>query len=184
MRNLGPEGDSNRKLVRPSDARRVSRPSSDQQPSGAGVSTNTDLGESLTLLSPALPPAGLREAHAQSCTASVVVPLPYHFGTSAGNVLDQGFLGPTPGLPRLGRQRLNFHKVMVMRWKKATGSDGKILDRVAVSDVGYRVARFTIDGVDKYRPSLSGQFLHRGLPDPQEAKAVCERHYAITGGSI
>lgn len=47
-----------------------------------------------------------------------------------------------------------------MKWAKAKDKDSKVLERVAVSDAGYRVARFTIDGHHQYRASLQGEFLH------------------------
>ena len=68
-----------------------------------------------------------------------------------------------------------------MKWAKAKDKDGNVLERVAISDAGYKVARFTIDGKDQYRASLQGEFLHFPVPDPKEAQAVCERHYLITG---
>lgn len=71
-----------------------------------------------------------------------------------------------------------------MKWAKAKDKDGNVLERVAISDAGYKVARFTIAGGDQYRASLNGQFLHHPVPCPKEAQAVCERHHAITGGQL
>jgi len=71
-----------------------------------------------------------------------------------------------------------------MKWAKAKDKDGNVLDRVAISDAGYKVARFTIAGQDQYRASLSGEFLHFPVTDPKEAQAVCERHYMITGARL
>ena len=71
-----------------------------------------------------------------------------------------------------------------MKWAKAKDKDGNVLDRVAVSDEGYKVAKFTIGGHDLYRASLQGEFLHFPVTDPKEAQAVCERHYAITGARL
>ncbi len=71
-----------------------------------------------------------------------------------------------------------------MKWTKAKDQDGQILERVAISDAGYKVARFTIAEQDQYRASLQGEFLHFPVPDPKEAQAVCERHYLITGAKL
>lgn len=71
-----------------------------------------------------------------------------------------------------------------MKWAKAKDKDGKILDRVAVSDIGYKVAKFTIGGQDLYRASLQGEFLHSPVTDPREAQEVCERHFLITGARL
>lgn len=63
-----------------------------------------------------------------------------------------------------------------MKWRK----EGPYL---AVSDAGYKVAKFLIGDRALYRPSLSGQFISQPVEDPKEAQAICERNYQITGGA-
>lgn len=69
-----------------------------------------------------------------------------------------------------------------MKWRVAKDRYDNPLKNVISCEEGYRVARFTVDGQHFYRASLAGQFLHLPVADPGEAKAVCERHHAITGG--
>lgn len=70
-----------------------------------------------------------------------------------------------------------------MEWKKAKREDGSIIPRVIRSGA-YTVARFTDDGVDLYRPSISGRFLtNRPYSSVKEAQQVCANHLQITGGA-
>jgi hypothetical protein len=77
-----------------------------------------------------------------------------------------------------------------MRWSKAKRFNKdrdrwEIVPRVIVSDTEptYKVARFTSDGVDQYRPSLGGEFLGAApYADLKGAQRVCENHRTITGG--
>lgn len=57
-----------------------------------------------------------------------------------------------------------------MRWRK----EGPYL---ALSDEGYKVARYRIAGVDHYRPSLQGSFISAPVSDPKEAQAACDQHF-------
>ena len=68
-----------------------------------------------------------------------------------------------------------------MKWGPARDKDGNIMPRVRLSDAGYKVARFTIDGQDLYRASLRGEFLGLPTPDAAEAAAICERHHLLMG---
>ncbi len=65
-----------------------------------------------------------------------------------------------------------------MKWKKGRDRDGKIQERVAVSDAGYTVARFTVNGAELYRASTKGEFICWPTTDPKEAQRACERHSA------
>lgn len=64
-----------------------------------------------------------------------------------------------------------------MKWQKHKDRDGKVMDRCAVSDAGYKVARFTVAGKDLYRASFRDEFLHMPVEDKAQAAAVCERHF-------
>ncbi len=57
-----------------------------------------------------------------------------------------------------------------MRWRK----DGPHL---AVSNEGYKVARYMVGANAVYRPSLHGSFICAPLADPKDAQAECERHF-------
>lgn len=61
-----------------------------------------------------------------------------------------------------------------MRWRK----EGPYL---AISDTGYKVARYRVNGVDFYRPSLHGSFICAPLTDPRAANAECDRHHKQSG---
>jgi hypothetical protein len=63
-----------------------------------------------------------------------------------------------------------------MKWRK----EGQYL---AVSDAGYKVAKFIIGDKVVYRPSLSGEFISFPVDDPKEAQAICQRHQQIMGGA-
>ncbi len=65
-----------------------------------------------------------------------------------------------------------------MKWKKGRDRDGKIQERVAVSDDGYTVARFTVGDQELYRASVKGEFICWPTHDPKEAQRACERHAA------
>jgi hypothetical protein len=69
----------------------------------------------------------------------------------------------------------------VVRWQKARDRDGNVIDRCAVSDKGYKVARFTLAGKELYRASFQGEFLHMPVTDKAEAVAVCNNHHSIMG---
>lgn len=69
-----------------------------------------------------------------------------------------------------------------LEWRKAYDERGNVLDRVIKCEEGYRIARFTVDGKDLYRPSLAGEFIGSPVEDPDEARAICDRHFTITGG--
>lgn len=57
-----------------------------------------------------------------------------------------------------------------MRWHK----EGWHVD---VSDEGYKIAKFRIDRVEYYRPSLHGSFISAPCKEMKEAQAVCDRHF-------
>lgn len=63
-----------------------------------------------------------------------------------------------------------------MKWRKES-------PYLAVSDAGYKVAKFVSGDRVQYRPSLKGQFISLPVEDPKEAQAICERNYQITGGA-
>ncbi|NTE96705.1 hypothetical protein [Agrobacterium tumefaciens] len=63
-----------------------------------------------------------------------------------------------------------------MRWQKGRDRDGKPIERVAVSDAGYKVALFTVSGNDLFRASYQGEFIHQPVTTKQEAVAACNAH--------
>lgn len=63
-----------------------------------------------------------------------------------------------------------------MKWKK----EGPYL---AISDAGYRVARFVTGDKVVYRPSIKTEFISYPVADPKEAQAICERHQQIMGSA-
>lgn len=63
-----------------------------------------------------------------------------------------------------------------MKWRK----EGPYL---AISDAGYKVAKFLIGDRALYRPSIKGEFISLPVDNPKEAQAICERNYQITGGA-
>lgn len=49
------------------------------------------------------------------------------------------------------------------------------------SDEGYIIARYKIDKVVRYRPSLRGSFISGPASTADAAKAECERHFSSVG---
>lgn len=68
-----------------------------------------------------------------------------------------------------------------MKWQKGKDRDGNVLERVAVSDTGHKVARYTIAGVDQFRASFKDQFIHLPVPCKEEAVKACNAHFAAKG---
>ncbi|WP_462382261.1 hypothetical protein [Pseudomonas sp. Marseille-QA0892] len=52
---------------------------------------------------------------------------------------------------------------------------------LAISDVGYRVAKFVAGAEVMYRASIRGEFIGSVTDTFAEAKAICERHFQIMG---
>lgn len=61
-----------------------------------------------------------------------------------------------------------------MKWRK----EGPYL---AISDAGYKVAKFLSGDKVQYRPSIKGEFISYPVDNPKEAQAICERHHKIMG---
>ena len=70
-----------------------------------------------------------------------------------------------------------------MRWAKLKDQDGNVKPDVIVSDTmpAYKIAKFNVCGVHKYRPSQAGEFIGKPVLSAQEAKEMCERHKQIMG---
>lgn len=65
-----------------------------------------------------------------------------------------------------------------MKWQKGRDRDGNIMNRVSVSDQGYKIAIYTVAGVDKFRASFQGEFIHLPVIDQHEAVKACKAHSA------
>lgn len=61
-----------------------------------------------------------------------------------------------------------------MKWRKES-------EHLAISDAGYKVAKFKVEWDTVYRASFRGQFIGPVKDDPKEAQQVCENHWQITG---
>ncbi|WP_462383345.1 hypothetical protein [Pseudomonas sp. Marseille-QA0892] len=61
-----------------------------------------------------------------------------------------------------------------MKWREETRW-------LAVSDMGYKVARFVVGDESQYRASIRGEFIGEVVQSFAEAKAICERHLQIMG---
>lgn len=65
-----------------------------------------------------------------------------------------------------------------MKWQKGKDCDGNVIERVAVSDTGHKVARFTALGADQFRASYQGEFIHLPVATKEEAVKACNAHFA------
>lgn len=61
-----------------------------------------------------------------------------------------------------------------MKWREST-------PWLAVSDAGYKVAKFVDDGQAIYRASARGEFIGSPKSSFDECRQVCENHYQIMG---
>jgi hypothetical protein len=61
-----------------------------------------------------------------------------------------------------------------VKWRKES-------ENLAISDAGYKVAKFKVEWDTAYRASFRGQFIGQVKDGPQEARQVCENHWQITG---
>lgn len=61
-----------------------------------------------------------------------------------------------------------------MKWRQES-------PHTILSNEGYIIARYTIDKVVRYRPSLRGSFISGPANTADEAKAECERHHQGAG---
>lgn len=68
-----------------------------------------------------------------------------------------------------------------MKWRKGRDRDGNLMERVAVSDTGHKVARYTIAGVDQFRASFKDTFIHFPVNTKEEAVKACNAHFAAKG---
>lgn len=61
-----------------------------------------------------------------------------------------------------------------MKWRELT-------PYVAISDNGYKVAKFTIERESIYRASVRGEFIGEPKSSFDDCRQVCENNYQIMG---
>lgn len=61
-----------------------------------------------------------------------------------------------------------------MKWQKQS-------EHLALSDAGYKVARFTVGDSQVYRASIRGEFIGSPQDSFEAARSVCENHQSIMG---
>lgn len=61
-----------------------------------------------------------------------------------------------------------------MKWQKQS-------DHLAISDKGYRVAKFVVEWETVYRASIRGEFIGSAQESFDAAKQVCENNLEIMG---